>query len=219
MQQAGQGSGETHDITSLFCRKGSSFPGKDFGQSLAPVKEQKAMYAIPEIEFKPVFVPTRAGRKLEVRAYGPQDFAALVEMYKTFEPKRVAQGLPATDVPRIANWIDKLQQKSRSLLAWDGKRIVGHAILCPIDPARVEFTIFVHQDFREVGLGTALTRLALKFSGDMGFEKVLLTTEYSNFRAVSLYKKIGFKISGSYGNECEMSITLLDGEGNLPKAA
>lgn len=177
------------------------------------------MDAIPETEFKPVLVPTRAGRKLEVRAYGPEDFAALVEMYKTFEPKRIAQGLPATDVPRIANWIDKLQQKSRSLLAWDGKRICGHAILCPIDQARVEFTIFVHQDFREIGLGTALTRQALKFANDMGFEEVLLTTEHSNFRAVSLYKKIGFTFTGSYGNECEMRIILANGAGDVSKAA
>lgn len=177
------------------------------------------MDAIPDTEFKPLFVSTRSGRKMEVRGYGPEDFTALVEMYKTFEPKRVAQGLPATDVPRIANWIDKLQQKSRSLLVWDGKRIGGQAILCPIDQTRIEFTIFVHQDFREIGLGTALTRQALKFAHDMGFEQVLLTTEHSNFRAVSLYKKIGFKFCGSYGNECEMQIIIANGREDCRKAA
>ena len=88
--------------------------------------------------FPPKEIRTRDGRTLLVRVFDLDDFAALVEMYKGFEPKRVAQGLPPPDVPRIAQWLDRLQTKSRSLLAWDGKRVVGHVILCPISDASVE---------------------------------------------------------------------------------
>jgi GNAT superfamily N-acetyltransferase len=177
------------------------------------------MPSVPEVEFKPVEVRTRSGRALEVREYCLEDFGALVEMYRSFEPKRVAQGLPPPDVPRIAHWLDELQRKSRALLALDGKRVVAHAILCPISETAVEFTIFVHQDFREQKLGTALTRLELQFAAAMGFKEVFLTTELSNFPALCLYRKIGFRITSRYGDECEMKIDIAKVHGELPQAA
>ncbi len=102
---------------------------------------------------------------------------ALVEMYKSFEPKRVAQGLPPPDVPRITQWLDHLQDNSHALLAFDGKKIVAHSVLCPIRKEQVEFTIFVLQDYREDGLGTLLSELTLGWAFDMGLTKVFLTTE------------------------------------------
>src|SRR5574337_2019869 len=104
---------------------------------------QASMASAPEIVFQPTEVRTRKGRILRVREYNHENFGALVEMYKGFEPKRVAQGLPPPDVPRIAHWLDRLQQKSRALLAFDGNRIVAHAILCPISQVAAEFKIFV----------------------------------------------------------------------------
>jgi RimJ/RimL family protein N-acetyltransferase len=143
-----------------------------------------------------------------VRAYSSEDFGTLVEMYSSFEPKRVAQGLPPPDVPRIARWLEQLQSKSHSLLALDGKNIVSHALLCPIRPDEVEFTIFVLQGYREEGLGTAMSKLTLTWSREMGFSKVLLTTEFSNYRAIGLFRKLGFCIKSSYGDECEMKLAL-----------
>lgn len=177
------------------------------------------MTSAPEIVFKPVEVRTQRGRTLEVREYSLDDFGALVEMYTRFEPKRVAQGLPPPDVPRITHWLDQLQHKSRSLLTLAGKRILGHAILCPISDASVEFTIFVHQDARGEGLGTALTRSALGFAAEMGFAQVFLTTELSNFPALRLYRKVGFQITSSYGDECEMKLVLAASQGEQPQAA
>jgi hypothetical protein len=94
-----------------------------------------------EAAFAPVEIQTRTGRTLQVREYTLDDFHPLVKMYKGFEPKRIAQGLPPPDVPRIAEWLDRLQQKSRALLPWDGPRVAAHALLCPISEAAVEFTI------------------------------------------------------------------------------
>ena len=156
---------------------------------------------------------------MAIREYSFEDFAALVEMYKGFTPKRVAQGLPPPDVPRIANWLDRLQHKSRSLLAWDGQRVVGQVILCPISDAAAEYTIFVHQDYRCQGLGTAMTQLALEFAGDMGFAEVLLSTELSNYPAMCLYRKLGFQILSVYGEECEMKVSVIRPESALPHAA
>ena len=143
-----------------------------------------------------------------MRAYSSEDFGPLVEMYASFEPKRVAQGLPPPDVPRITRWLDQLRTKSHALLAFDGQKIVAHTLLCPIRPAEVEFTIFVLQDYREEGLGTGISQLTLAWAFEMGFSKVLLTTEFSNYRAIGLFRKLGFSIKSSYGDECEMRVDL-----------
>jgi ribosomal protein S18 acetylase RimI-like enzyme len=38
----------------------------------------------------------------------------------------------------------------------------------------------------------------------MGLRKVFLTTEFSNHQAVSFFRKFGFDIKSTYGDECEM---------------
>ncbi len=169
--------------------------------------------------FRPIEAHTADGRPLVVRAFDPDDFPALVEMYKGFEPKRVAQGLPPPDVPRIAQWLDRLQTKSRGLLALDGRRVIGHAILCPISDASIEYTVFVHQDYRCHGVGAALTRLALDWVSDMGFAEVFLTTELSNVPALSLYRKFGFQMQSAFGDECEMKLNVASRAQSLPRAA
>ena len=161
-----------------------------------------------EAVFKPAEIRTRKGRALLVREYSVEDFEALVEMYKSFEPKRVAQGLPPPDVPRIAHWLDHLQTNSHALLAFDGKKIVAHSVLCSIRKEQVEFTIFVLQDYREDGLGTLLSKLTLGWAFDMGLSKVFLTTELWNYRAVGLFRKLGFSTKSSFGDECEMKLDL-----------
>src|ERR1035437_3630056 len=79
-----------------------------------------------DVVFKSVPVRTHKGRELVVRPFGGGDFEALVRMYKSFEPKRVAQGIPPPDVPRIAHWLDRLTQKSEALLAWKDSAVVAH---------------------------------------------------------------------------------------------
>jgi RimJ/RimL family protein N-acetyltransferase len=177
------------------------------------------MTSSSEVQFKPAAVLTHKGRELEVRSFEREDFGALVQMYKSFEPKRVAQGIPPPDVPRIAHWLDRLEQKSQALLAWEGGKVVAHTILCPMPADSVEFTIFVHQDYREEGLGTALSRLTLGWALQMGFAHAYLTTEISNFRALRLFRKLGFQTTSSYGDEVEMKLDLATFECERPKAA
>ena len=172
-----------------------------------------------EVVFNPVMVQTHQGRELEVRSFGREDFGALVQMYKSFEPKRVAQGIPPPDVPRIAHWLDRLEQKSQALLAWQGGKVVAHTILCPMPADAVEFTIFVHQDFRQEGLGTALSRHTLEWAVHMGYSHAYLTTETSNFRALRLFRKLGFQTTSSYGDEVEMKLDLSSFDCERPKAA
>ncbi len=177
------------------------------------------MTSAPEIVFPPTEVRTRKGRTLKVREYDFRDFGALVEMYKHFEPKRGAQGLPPPDVPRIAQWLDKLQRKSSALVALEAQKVVAHAILCPMSATGAEFTIFVHQDYRQDGLGTAISELTLNWAHQMGVCQAFLTTELSNFPALCLFRKLGFLMTSNYGDECEMKLDLSSAFGALPQAA
>jgi ribosomal protein S18 acetylase RimI-like enzyme len=42
----------------------------------------------------------------------------------------------------------------------------------------------------------------------MGLRKVFLTTEFSNHRAISLFRKLSFRIKSTYGEGCEMRLDL-----------
>jgi RimJ/RimL family protein N-acetyltransferase len=153
------------------------------------------------------------------KEYSAGDFGALAEMYKGFEPKRIAQGLPPHDLLRIARWLDGLQSRSRALLAWDEQKGVAHAVLCPIRNDSVEFSIFVHQNYRGEGLGTALSELTLDWACQLGFRTIYLTTEISNVPATRLFRKLGFQVVSSSGNECEMKLELAERRIAPPQAA
>ncbi len=177
------------------------------------------MTSAPEIVFPPAEVRTRKGRTLRIREYDFRDFGALVEMYKHFEPKRGAQGLPPPDVPRIAHWLDKLQRKSSALVALEGQKVVAHAILCPMSATCAEFSVFVHQDYRQDGWGTTISDMTLIWAQQMAMSQVFLTTELSNFAALCLFRKLGFLMTSNYGDECEMKLDLASLAGAEPQAA
>jgi len=42
----------------------------------------------------------------------------------------------------------------------------------------------------------------------MGLTKVFLTTELSNYRAIGLFRKLGFRTTSRDGDECEMKLDL-----------
>jgi ribosomal protein S18 acetylase RimI-like enzyme len=42
----------------------------------------------------------------------------------------------------------------------------------------------------------------------MGPHKVFLTTGFSNYRAIGLFRKLGFSTKSGYGEECEMRLDL-----------
>ncbi len=172
-----------------------------------------------ETPFIPVQIRSKAKRVFTVRKSELGDFAALVQMYKSFEPKGVAQGLPPRELRRIAHWLAALHDKGRALLAVEGERVVAHAILCPISEASVEYTVFVQQEFRRQGVGTALSRLAVEWARQAGFAQLYISTELSNKAALGLYQKAGFRITSSLDNECEMKLLVIPAWQAVTRAA
>jgi diamine N-acetyltransferase len=69
-----------------------------------------------------------------------------------------------------------------------------------------EFVIFVHQDYRNLGIGTELTRLTLKKAKDLGFNTVWLTVAITNVIAMRLYRRVGFEYCDM--DDCERTMMI-----------
>lgn len=128
------------------------------------------------------------------------DFDALVTMYETFEPKAQFQGLPPSESFSIRRWLHRLGQTGvvQFVIEVAGD-IVGHAMLCPSEAGTdAELAIFVHQDYRGLGLGRKLLLGALNHGCKvMELGRVWLSTQGSNTVALRLFETVGFRSRGA----------------------
>ncbi len=113
-----------------------------------------------------------------------------------FSPKPASQGLPPKNAEVCYKWVKQLFDTGINFLAWRNDRVIGHAALVP-DPNGTwgEFIIFVHQDDRNLGVGTELTRLTIEEARELAFDSIWLTVESSNLIAIKLYRNFGFQFS------------------------
>ncbi len=124
----------------------------------------------------------------ELRRLSPPDRDALVAMYESFEPKGASLGLP----PRkeLQKWLDRLAGYP-NFIAFLEDRAVGHAVLCP-EGATGEVAVFVHQDYRGLGLGKRLLSEAISEARRLGLWRVWGTTETDNVPMLRLAFSLGF---------------------------
>jgi diamine N-acetyltransferase len=158
----------------------------------------------------PAALLDKEGRPFVVRRLRPvEDRPALEAMYRAFEPKRGAQGLPPLE-KGIAAWLDRiLAGGSHFGVVVDGE-LLGHVMLLPIGEGRVELANFLHQEIRNRGIGTWINRVALQQARGEGWSRVWLCVEPFNRPAVRSYEKAGFRrLPGSlWESEIEMEAHL-----------
>lgn len=86
------------------------------------------------------------------------------------------------------------------LVAMDGERVVGNGVIererIPRLAHRARLTLTVLRDYWGWGIGTRLMDMMLDFCRKSGAELVFLECRADNERAIRLYKKFGFEISG-----------------------
>lgn len=126
-----------------------------------------------------------------IRPLTAGDRPALVAMYESFEPKGSADGLPPAHHPEV--WLDRVAN-SPNLIALVQGRIVGHAILCP-EGTSGELAVFVHQDYRNRGIGRRLLTALIGEADRMGLDRVWGTTEPDNVAMIRLTGEMGFHAS------------------------
>jgi GNAT superfamily N-acetyltransferase len=157
----------------------------------------------------PAALLDRTGKPFVVRRFSPQDRAALEAMYRAFEPKRGAQGLPPAE-SGITRWLDGVLADGDHLVVEVDGELLGHLMILPMGGGRVELANFLHQSIRSRGIGTALGTIALQLAREAGHRKVWLCVEPTNLGAVRSYEKSGFhRLPGTlWSPEIEMEVDL-----------
>lgn len=153
----------------------------------------------------------RQGEPFGIRPYAPEDRGALETFYDGFEPQRAAQGLPPTGLDRIRRWLDSILAAGEHLLVLRGDALVGHAFLAPTGRRETaEYAIFLHQDVRGRGMGSAVTAAAVDLARERGYARVWLTVQPRNRAAIRTYERAGFRFRPStiYSPEAEMELHL-----------
>jgi RimJ/RimL family protein N-acetyltransferase len=59
-----------------------------------------------------------------------------------------------------------------------------------------DLVVYLHQDFHNVGLGTAMLSKLIELARKEGMHRIGLTVVADNKPAINLYKKFGFKTEG-----------------------
>lgn len=178
---------------------GREYPDEAVGQFPAPPRE---------------FVDGEQ-RSIRILGVGPHvdhDRATgmLVEMYKAFDSSDRAQGIPPTGESAIRDWLGRVLEEDCEnvvAVARENDAAVGHVTLVP-DGDEHELAIFVIQSHQGAGIGTELLRTALGHGAARDVDRVWLTVERWNSRAVSLYQKTGFETSDGGNFELEMCLRL-----------
>jgi len=101
----------------------------------------------------------------------------------------------------------KSQNKSERnlmLLGFLDGEYVGNCSLMGMSPSRyqhrVSMGIALYQRFTGMGIGKVMTEQLINISKGKGIEQIELEVVADNDRAISLYKKMGFEIMGTFPN-------------------
>ena len=108
-------------------------------------------------------------------------------------------GMPPYTRERIERWMRNIENLI-ILGAEHNRRLIGYAQIHKVSqPRRIGtagLTIYLHQDFHGVGLGTEMVGLLLEAAKEHGVHKVNLDTVADNEAAIRLFEKMGFEVEG-----------------------
>jgi GNAT superfamily N-acetyltransferase len=160
---------------------------------------------------RPRLLKDKYGVPFVIRLYqnDEEDYPALTEMYRGFEPKEWGQGLPSRLEQKREEWLRYMAEEGINLLAAIEGKIVGHAALFEMERGiSCEYLIFVHQDYQDRGIGQALTQAMKGVAQELGYSQIWLTVEAKRSKAIHVYEKAGFRAVGPANGESSMMLTL-----------
>ncbi|MCW5977970.1 MAG: GNAT family N-acetyltransferase [Bryobacteraceae bacterium] len=141
-----------------------------------------------------------------VRAYEAGDAPGLFSMYQGFEPRGSAMGLPPMRAERTHDWLEHLGSSAHNLIALVNDRIIGHAILAKSDTDVAELAVFVRQEYRRRGVGTALSRAAAAQARTLGYRRLWAAGSADNAPAIRMVMKCGFHRASGAAGEMELDL-------------
>jgi RimJ/RimL family protein N-acetyltransferase len=109
-----------------------------------------------------------------------------------------------TDLEQELQWFERgTKEKMCYLVARVDEKVVGGASIHPKTDKHshiASYGIFISRNYRNLGLGTVLTREFVEIARKQGFEILQLSVYATNKRAFHVYEKCGFKEAGRLTN-------------------
>jgi RimJ/RimL family protein N-acetyltransferase len=116
-----------------------------------------------------------------------------------------------TDIEEERRWFERgTKEGMRYLVARVDGKVVGGASIHPHTDKRshvADFGIYIREGYRNLGLGTALTRELIEAAKKLELEILQLSVYATNERAFHVYKKCGYRECGRLTRD----IRFLDG--------
>ena len=150
------------------------------------------------------------GKKVKFRPEQSGDTEMLWEMFSTLSKESASNLLPPFTRERVESWTsninyDELLAVVAVIEEKSEQRIVGDASLKfypqEVLKHKAELGITVHDDYQNMGIGTALLQHVLDIARMKKLKKVWLQVSADNDRTILLYKKAGFEIEGKLCKE------------------
>jgi len=170
---------------------------------------------------------TKRGLKLVFRPQWTTDTEMLWVMFSTLSKKSASFLLPPFGRERIEGWTtdidyDEVLAIVAVLTEKDSKRIIGSTSLKfnSQEPLKhkAELGLTIHDDYQNMGIGTALLQHIINVARTKKFTKIHLNVSSENVRAIHLYEKVGFVtegtlrkasfVNGKYRDEYRMALFL-----------
>jgi putative acetyltransferase len=134
-----------------------------------------------------------------VRFLTAEDKEGLVQMFASMSHEALQWGLPPYTREVVERWINNLPNLI-ALVAEYENRLVGYASIFKYPHPRrkgvSDVGMYLHQDFHNIGLGTALLSYLLELTKE-DLHRITLHAIADNKIAIHLYTKFGFKTGGS----------------------
>jgi len=138
-------------------------------------------------------------REVTLRFLKADDKNGLYHLFSSMSDEALEWSMAPYTIERIQRWINNIQNLI-PLVAEYKNKIVGYASIYKFPHPRRkgvgDLAIYLHQDFQNVGLGTAMTKKLLQLAKREKMHKIELQVVADNKIAIHLYEKFDFKTEG-----------------------
>jgi RimJ/RimL family protein N-acetyltransferase len=141
----------------------------------------------------------RDERQVILRFLKVEDRDSLYQCFLSMSEEALEWSMAPYTMDSIQRWVDSIPNRI-PLVAEFENRIVGYAGIYKFPQPRRkgigDLAIYLHQDFHNVGLGTAMTERLLGLARRKEMHKIELQVVADNTIAIRLYKRFNFKVEG-----------------------
>ena len=145
-------------------------------------------------------VRLKDGRELVVRRFAEGDKDGVAEMMASMSDEALRWGMPPYTRERLERGWWSNMENVVALIAMDGDRVAGYAGLRKFSHPRrrgnSDYVIYLHQDYHNIGLGTAMTRRIVEIAREEWLHRIGLSVVADNEIAIRVYEKVGFVVEG-----------------------